>query len=68
MTLFGGFSYDGLNAAIGFQHTGPKSEGELVTLIVGYSYDGFNAAIGVQHTEVPNLGASWSHFLAVTLI
>ena len=50
MTLFGGFSYDGLNAAIGFQHTGPKSEGELVTLIVGYSYDGFNAAIGVQHT------------------
>ena len=24
--------------------------------------------IGVQHSEVPNLGASWSHFLAVTVM
>ena len=34
----------------------------------GDSYDGLNAAIGVQHTEVPNQGASWSRFLAVTLM
>ena len=34
----------------------------------GYSDDGVNAVIGVQHTEVPNLGASWSRFLAVTLM
>ena len=27
-----------------------------------------NDAIGVQHREVPNLGASWSRFLAVTLM
>ena len=39
-----------------------------VTLFDGYSYDGLNAVIGVQHTEVPNLGASWSRFLAVTLM
>ena len=25
-------------------------------------------AIGVQHTEVPNLGVSWSRFLAVTIM
>ena len=41
---------------------------ELETLFGSYSYDGLNAAIGVQHTEVPNLGASWSRFLAVTLM
>ena len=29
---------------------------------------GYCCAIGVQHTEVPNLGASWSRFLAVTLM
>ena len=57
-----------MNAAIGVKHTGGKSGGELVTLFGGYSYDGLNAAIGVQHTEVPNLGASWSRFLAVTLM
>ena len=34
----------------------------------GYSYDGVSAVIGVQHTEVANLGASWSRFLAVTLM
>ena len=33
-----------------------------------YSDDGVSAAIGVQHTEVPNLGASWSRFLAVTIM
>ena len=68
VTLFGGYSYDGLNAAIEVQHRGGKSGGELVTLFGSYSYDGLNAAIGVQHTEVPNLGASWSRFLAVTIM
>ena len=33
-----------------------------------YSDDGVSAVIGVQHTEVANLGASSSHFLAVTLL
>ena len=56
MTLFGGYSYDGLNAALGVQHTGGKFGGELVTLFGSYSYDGVSAAIGVQHTEVANLG------------
>ena len=50
MTLFNNYCDDFVSAAIGVQHTSPKSEGELVTLFVGYSYDGFNAAIGVQHT------------------
>ena len=66
MTLFGGYSYDGLNAAIGDQHTEVPNLG--VTLFGGYSYHGLNAVIGVQHTEVPNLGASWSRFLTVTLM
>ena len=49
-------------------HTGAKSGGEVVTLFDSNSNDGLNAAIGVQHTEVPNLGASWSRFLTVTLM
>ena len=49
-------------------HRGPKSGGELVTFFCGYSYDGVNDAIGVQHREVPNLGASLSRFLAVTIM
>ena len=49
-------------------HRGAKSGCKLVTLFGGYYYDGLNAAIGVQHTEVPNLGASWSRFLAVTIM
>ena len=48
-------------------YRGPKSGCKLVTLFGGYSYDG-NSAIRVQHTEVPNLGASWSRFLAVTIM
>ena len=67
MTLFGGYSYDGVSVGIWVIHTGPKSGCKLVTLFGGYSYDGLNAAIGVQHREVPNQGASWSRFLAVTL-
>ena len=54
--------------AIGVQHTSAKYGGELVTLFGGYFYDGLNDAIGVQHREVPNLGASWSRFFAVTLM
>ena len=41
---------------------------KMVTFFDSYSYDGLNAVIGVQHTEVPNLGASWSRFLTVTLM
>ena len=33
-----------------------------------YSDDGVSAVIGVQHREVPNLGASLSRFLAVTIM
>ena len=57
----------GLKAAIGVQHTGGKSGGELVTLFGGYSYDGLNAAIGVQHTggkyggELVTLFGSYSY-------
>ena len=53
---------------MGPTHRGPKSGGELVTLFGGSSYDGLNDAIGVQHREVPNLGASLSRFLAVTIM
>ena len=68
VTLFRGYSYDGMSAGIWVIHTGPKSGCKLVTLFGGYSYDGLNDAIGVQHREVPNLGASWSRFFAVTLM
>ena len=47
---------------------GAKSGCKLVTLFDSYSYDGLSAVIGVQYTEVPNMGASWSRFLAVTLM
>ena len=68
VTLFGSDCDDCLSAVLGVQPTSGKSGCKLVTLFGGYSYDGFNAAIGVQHTEVPNLGTSWSRFLAVTLM
>ena len=32
MTLFGGYYYNAVSAAIGVQHTSPKSGGGLVTL------------------------------------
>ena len=57
MTLFGGYSYDGVSAAQRSQILG-----WLVTLFGGYSYDGVSAAIGVQHTEVPNLGVACDVF------
>ena len=45
VTLFGGYSYDGLNAVIGVQHTEVPNLG--VTLFDSYSYDGLNDVIGV---------------------
>ena len=66
VTLFDGYSYDGVSVGIWVIHTEVPNLG--VTLFDGYSYDGLNAVIGVQHTEVPNLAASWSRFLAVTLM
>ena len=60
VTLFDGYSYDGLNAVIGVQHTEVPNLG--VTLFDGYSYHGLNAVIGVQHTEVPNLGPGGNAF------
>ena len=68
VTEFDSYSYDGVSAGIWVIHTGAKSGCKVLTLFGGYSYDGLNAAIGVQHTEVPNLGASWSRFFAVTLM
>ena len=53
---------------MGPTHRDGKSGCKLVTFFGGYSYDGLNAAIEVQNTEVPNQGASWSRFLAVTLM
>ena len=47
MTLFGGYSYDGVSAGIWVIHTGAKSGGELVTLFGGYSCDGVSAGIWV---------------------
>ena len=53
---------------MGHIYRGAKSGCKLVTEFDSYSDDGVSAVIGVQHTEVPNLGASWSRFLAVTLM
>ena len=53
---------------MGHTYRGGKSGGELLTLFGGYSYDGVSAGVWVIHTEVPNLGARWSRFLAVTLM
>ena len=53
---------------MGHTYRGGKSGCKMVTLFDSYSNDGVSVVIGVQHTEVPNLGASWSRFLAVTLI
>ena len=37
VTLFGGYSYDGVSVGIWVIHTGAKSGGELVTLFGSYS-------------------------------
>ena len=49
MTLFGGYSYDGVSVGIWFIHTGPKSGCKMVTLFDSYSYDGVSAGIWVIH-------------------
>ena len=53
---------------MGHTYRGGKSGCKLVTLFGGYCYEGVRVGILVIHTEVANLGASWSHFLAVTLM
>ena len=68
VTLFDSYSYDSVSAGIWVIHTCPNARGELVTLFGGYCDDSVSAAIGVQHTEVPNLGASYQQFLAVTVM
>ena len=68
LTLFDSYSYDGVTAGILVIHTGAKSGCKMVTLFDSYPYDGLIAATGVQHRQVPNLGVSWSRFLAVTLM
>ena len=50
VTLFGGYSYDGVSAGIWVIHTGPKSGCKPLTLFGGYSYDGACACIWVIHT------------------
>ena len=57
MTLFGGYSYDGVSAGIWVIHRGPKSGGEQVMLFCGYSYDGVSAVILVIHSG-PKSGGS----------
>ena len=47
MTLFGGYSYDGVSAGIWVIHSGPKSGGEQVTIFGGYSYDNMSVGIWV---------------------
>ena len=50
VTLFGGYSYDGVSAGIWVIHTGPKSGCKLVTLFDSYSYDRVSVGIRVIHT------------------
>jgi len=49
VTLFGGYSYDGVSAGIWVLHRGGKSGCKLVTLFGSYSYDGVTAGIWVLH-------------------
>ena len=58
VTLFGGYSYDGVSAGIWVIHIGPKSGCKLVTLFGGYSYDGMSAGIWVIHRG-GNSGGEW---------
>ena len=55
MTLFGGYSYDGVSVGIWVIHTEVANLG--VTLFGGYSYDGVSAGIWVIHTG-PKSGGS----------
>ena len=51
VTLFGGYSYDGVCWYMGHTYKGPKSGCKMVTLFGGYSYDGVSAGIWVIHIE-----------------
>ena len=53
---------------MGHTYRGAKSGCKVVTEFDSYSYDVVSAGIWVIHTEVPNLGASYRHFLAVTVM
>ena len=68
MTLFGGYSNDGVSAGIWVIHSGPKSGGELVTLFGGYCDDSVSAGIWVIHSGPKSGGDILSHFLAVTVM
>ena len=50
VTLFGGYSYDGVIAGIWVLHTGAISGCKLQTLFGGYSFDGVIASIWVIDT------------------
>ena len=75
LTLFGGYSYDGVSAGIWVIHTGGKSGGEMLTLFGGYSYDGVSgysydsvsAGIWVIQTG-GKYGGEMLMFLTVTLM
>ena len=62
VTLFDGYYNDGVNAALGVQHTSPKSGGGLMTLFDSNYDDGVNAVIGVQHTSPKSGGGLVSLF------
>ena len=47
LTLFGGYSYEGVSAGIWVIHTGGKSGGELVTLFGVHCDDAVSAVIWV---------------------
>ena len=57
MTLFGGYSYDGVSAGIWVIHRGAKSGCKQVALFGGYSYDGVSVGIWVIHRG-PKSGGS----------
>ena len=60
MTLFGGYSYDGVSVGIWVLHTGPKSGCKLVTLFGCNSYDGVSVGIWIIHTGAKSGAASCS--------
>ena len=64
MTLFGGYSYDGVSAGIWVIHKGPKSWGELVTLFGSYCNDGVSAGIWVIHLS----GKSWGELVTLLAV
>ena len=56
MTLFDSYYDDGVNVAVGVQHTSARSGGGLVTLFDSYYSDGVNVAIGEKHTSARSGG------------